>query len=100
MSIAYARTRCGCNGAWWTSLAARDIAAEGGSAARGAFVVVRDAGAVAMADALAARDIVVDARGDCLRICPDVVTRDDELVACAEALAAIMRGASPASARR
>jgi kynureninase len=81
-------------------LAAHDIVAEGDSVARGAFVVVRDAGAVAMADALAARDIVVDARSDCLRICPDVVTRDDELVACAEALAAIMRGASPASARR
>ncbi len=80
-------------------LAIRDIAADGGTAARGAFVVVRDAEAVAMADALAARGIMVDARGDCLRICPDIVTRDDELVACAEALAAVMRGSQPVPAR-
>jgi hypothetical protein len=52
-----------------------------------------------MADALAARGIMVDARGDCLRICPDIVTRDDELVACAEALAAVMRGSQPVPAR-
>jgi kynureninase len=68
-------------------LASRGIAAVGGGDSHGAFVVVRHPEASHLADALAEAGIVVDARGASLRICPDILTRDDELVACAEALA-------------
>ncbi len=68
-------------------LAECGIAAEGGREDRGAFVVVRRADARAIADALAARSIVTDARDEWLRLCPDVLTTDDELVRAAAALA-------------
>jgi len=67
-------------------LAERGVAADGGREDRGAFVVVRRPDARALADALAARGIVTDARDDWLRLCPDVLTRDDELVRAAEEL--------------
>lgn len=68
-------------------LSERGIAARGGTPDRGAFVVVRRDDAVALADALAARGIDVDARGPCLRLCPDVLTTDEELQRVAAALA-------------
>src|SRR4029453_3727066 len=67
--------------------AARGIAARGGTEDRGAFVVVRDPNARARSDALEARGIVTDARGEWLRFCPDVLTTDAELQAAAAALA-------------
>jgi kynureninase len=73
-------------------LAERGIAARGGAADRGAFVVVRDANARAWSDALEARGIVTDARGEWLRLCPDVLTTDDELRSAAAALAEVARG--------
>ncbi|HXU51144.1 MAG TPA: aminotransferase class V-fold PLP-dependent enzyme [Casimicrobiaceae bacterium] len=71
-------------------LATRGIEALGGGESHGAFVVVRHPQARHLADALADEGIVVDARGANLRICPDILTRDQELVACAEALAKVM----------
>jgi kynureninase len=68
-------------------LAERGIAAEGGREDHGAFVVVRRADARAIADALAAWGIVADARDEWLRLCPDLLTTDDELVRAAAALA-------------
>ena len=68
-------------------LAARGIEAEGGTGDRGAFVVVRANDAVAIADALDARGIHTDARGSYLRLCPDALTTDAELVTAARALA-------------
>jgi kynureninase len=67
-------------------LAARGIEALGGGESHGAFVVVRHPQARRFADELAGAGIVVDARGANLRICPDILTRDDELVACSEAI--------------
>jgi kynureninase len=67
-------------------LAERGIAAEGGREDLGAFVVVRNRAARAMADALAARGIATDARGEFLRLCPDILTSDDELGRAAEEL--------------
>jgi kynureninase len=67
-------------------LAARGIDAAGDGESHGAFVVVRHPQAPHLADALDQAGIVVDARGANLRICPDILTRDDELDACAEAL--------------
>ena len=68
-------------------LAERGIAAQGGREDRGAFVAVRRADARGLADALAAMGIVTDARDEWLRLCPDVLTTDDELVRAANALA-------------
>jgi kynureninase len=72
-------------------LAERGISACGGTADRGAFVVVRTRSAPAWADALAARGIVTDARGGYLRLCPDVLTTEMELRTAAGALAEIPR---------
>jgi kynureninase len=67
-------------------LAERGIAAQGGTAERGAFVVVRHREARSWADALEARGIVTDARGEWLRLCPDLLTTDVELVRAARQL--------------
>ncbi len=72
-------------------LAERGVAAGGGTADRGAFVVVRHRAARGWAEALEARGIVTDARGEWLRLCPDVLTTDAELRAAADALAEIAR---------
>ncbi len=72
-------------------LAERGIDAQGGSEDRGAFVVVRHPEARALAAALAARGIVTDARGEWLRLCPDVLTTDDELTRAADALGHLRR---------
>src|SRR5215467_7671846 len=69
-------------------LAGKGIEAEGGTEDRGAFVVIRDLEAVALARALERRGVYGDARGSFLRLCPDVLTTDAELVAAAERLAA------------
>ena len=67
------------------------IAAKGGTADHGAFVVVTDPRAPAWCEALARRGIVTDARGDYLRLCPDVLTTDEELEHAARALDEIAR---------
>ena len=74
-----------------TLLAERGIAARGGGEDHGAFVVVTSPNAAGWSEALAARGVVTDARGSCLRLCPDVLTRDDELVRAADELAALGR---------
>jgi kynureninase len=70
-------------------LAGQGIAAQGGTEDRGAFVVLRQPRARAWADALAARGIVTDARGEWLRLCPDVLTTNAELARAAHELAAV-----------
>ncbi len=72
-------------------LAAGGVAAQGGTADRGAFVVVRSQTASAWAGALEARGIVTDARGEWLRMCPDVLTTEGELTTAAGAVAEIAR---------
>ncbi len=71
-------------------LAERGVAARGGTPDRGAFVVIRDARAGALADGLERRGVITDARGEWLRLCPDVLTADAELVAAADAVSAAM----------
>jgi kynureninase len=68
-------------------LAERGVEAEGGSEDRGAFLVVHDRDASALAHALERRGVHGDARGDYLRLCPDVLTTDAELAAAAEQVA-------------
>ncbi|MEO8674215.1 MAG: aminotransferase class V-fold PLP-dependent enzyme [Casimicrobiaceae bacterium] len=70
-------------------LGARGIDAKGGTRDRGAFVVVRHREARAWADALASRGIVTDARGEWLRLCPDVLTTEAELDRAASELAEV-----------
>jgi kynureninase len=72
-------------------LAERGIDARGGTVDRGAFVVVRQRAARSWATALAERGVVTDARGEWLRLCPDLLTTDDELAAAAAALAEAAR---------
>jgi kynureninase len=73
-------------------LAAQGIAAAGGTEDRGAFVVVRDPRAAALAEAANARGVACDARGEWLRLCPDVLSTGAELAAAAGCLAEVMRG--------
>ncbi len=68
-------------------LAQRRVASAGGRDDRGAFVVVTHPRAADAAAALRGQGIVTDARGRYLRLCPDVLTTDDELVRAAEAAA-------------
>jgi len=72
-------------------LEAQGIAAQGGREDRGAFVVVRDRHATALADALEAQNVITDARGEWLRLCPDVLTTRDELERAASAFATAIR---------
>jgi kynureninase len=73
-------------------LAERGVAALGGTPDRGAFVTIVDAQARAWADALQARGVVADARAQYLRLCPDLLTVDAELVAAADAVAGARPG--------
>ncbi len=70
------------------------MAARGGTPDRGAFVVVRHARRrERCADALAERGIVTDARGEWLRLCPDVLTDGRRARARrSDALAEVARG--------
>ncbi|MEO8752118.1 MAG: aminotransferase class V-fold PLP-dependent enzyme [Casimicrobiaceae bacterium] len=68
-------------------LAQRGIPAAGGTEDRGAFVTVGDTRAEAWSKTLADAGVVTDARGRCLRLCPDVLTTEAELVAAADAVA-------------
>jgi kynureninase len=65
------------------------IRAEGGTPDRGAFAVIRDAHADALATVLQERGIHADARGPYLRLCPDALTTDAELVTAAQVIAAV-----------
>ena len=67
----------------------RGVDADGGTRERGAFVIIRDAHAVELALVLQERGVHGDARGSYLRLCPDVLTTDAELVAAAEIHAAV-----------
>jgi kynureninase len=73
-------------------LAERGIAARGGAEDRGAFVVVRHDNVRAWSAALEARGIVTDARGEWLRLCPDVLTTEAELRTACGALGKIANG--------
>jgi kynureninase len=67
----------------------RGVDAEGGTGDRGAFVVIGDPHAVELALVLQERGLHGDARGGYLRLCPDVLTTDAELIAAAEIHAAV-----------
>ena len=72
-------------------LAQRGVAATGARDDHGAFVVVTDPRAAEVAESLRRRGVVTDARGRYLRVCPDVLTTDDELVRAVDELARCVR---------
>jgi len=72
-------------------LAERGVAAQGGTLDRGAFVTVRDGAAPALSAGLKSHGIVTDARGEWLRLCPDVLTTEAEILAAATALGEVVR---------
>ncbi len=67
----------------------RGVVAQGGTNDRGAFVVVRDERAEVWSDRLRDAGVITDARGPYLRLCPDLLTTDADLVLAADALARI-----------
>jgi kynureninase len=73
-------------------LTAKGIVAEGGTPDRGAFTIVRDTHATQWADALDKAGLKTDARGSFLRVCPDLLNTDAELVDAVERMAAVVRG--------
>ena len=62
------------------------VDAVGADDAHGAFLAVRLEGASRLAVQLADRGVITDARGEWLRLCPDCLTRDEELQIAARAL--------------
>jgi len=66
-------------------------AITGGDAQHGAFLAIRVANAMELPAKLDREGIVCDARGEWLRLCPDCLTRDEELHSAAAALAKILR---------
>jgi kynureninase len=67
-------------------LANAGIDAIGGDADHGAFLSVRHRNASDLAQKIVESNVVTDARGEWLRLCPDCLTRDDELRTAASAL--------------
>jgi kynureninase len=74
-------------------LAQQGIEAQGARADRGAFLTVRHARAGELAAALDARGVHVDARGEYLRLCPDILNPESELAEAAGLLGTIARSA-------
>ena len=75
-------------------LDAAGIAATGAREDHGAFVVIENERAQQLHEALAAGGIVTDARGRYLRLCPDILTKDDELARTANELSALFHAES------
>jgi kynureninase len=63
------------------------IPVEGEGSGHGAFVALRSARATGLAKALREQGIVTDARGEYLRLCPDVLTTSEEMERAALAVA-------------
>jgi kynureninase len=67
-------------------------AVVGGDSNHGAFLAIRLATASQLPPLLERNGIICDARGEWLRLCPDCLTRDEELRYAAAALGRILRG--------
>jgi kynureninase len=68
---------------------------RGGHPAHGAFVVVEHERAAQLAERLRKCDVIVDARGRWLRLCPDVLNTSDELARAASAVRTALEDATP-----
>jgi len=72
-------------------LALRGVASEGAGDEHGAFLTVTHPEAARLVQGLARQGITVDARGDRLRICPDILNTEGELAQVAEELGALLK---------
>jgi len=72
------------------ALAARGIDSAGATSDRGAFVVVQHQEAGRLAAELRQRGVETDARGPWLRLCPDLLTTEAEIMRAVQALAALV----------
>ena len=72
-------------------LAELDIAVEGTGPQVGAFLSLAHPEATRLSAELARGGVKTDARGDRLRLCPDLLNTDEELAAAARALGALIR---------
>jgi kynureninase len=66
------------------------VEAIGGDADHGAFLAVQLESAADISAKLAERDVITDARGQWLRLCPDCLTQDHELRTAASALGEVL----------
>jgi kynureninase len=71
-------------------LAEAGITAIGADENHGAFLAVQLGNAVDVSANLAERGIVSDARGEWLRLCPDCLTKDEELRLAASSLGQVI----------
>jgi kynureninase len=71
-------------------LADAGIEAIGGDADHGAFLSIRHANASSLAKKIAESNVISDVRGEWLRLCPDCLTREEELRTAASALQRVL----------
>ncbi len=74
-------------------LRAQGVEAAGAGEDHGAFLTVRHPEAARISAELMRRGVKTDARGEYLRLCPDILNPDEELQAAARALGAVLAGA-------
>ena len=74
-------------------LKAQGVVCGGEGAAHGAFLTLQHAQADRLVQALEAAGVTCDARGETLRLCPDVLNSEAELAAAAQAVAKVLRAA-------
>ncbi len=67
------------------------VPAEGAGEEHGAFVTIRSDAAAGLAAQLAGRGVKADARGDRLRLCPDILNSEEELATAARRLGELLR---------
>jgi len=72
------------------------IRAEGAGEDHGAFLTVRHSAAAGISGELRKRKIKTDARGEYLRLCPDILTSNEELERAAATLGSLLREGSTA----
>ena len=71
-------------------LSLRGVASEGAGDEHGAFLTISHADTPRLVAGLARHNIVVDARGEYLRLCPDILNTESELAQVAEELGALL----------
>lgn len=67
------------------------VECSGGDRQHGAFLTIRHTEAAQIAQKLSALGVQTDARGQWLRLCPDCLTRDAELIRAAQAVVEVMK---------
>jgi len=72
-------------------LADQGVTASGGDSGHGAFLTVPHPEAGSICRELAERGVQADARGGLLRICPDCLTREEEMIRAAQAMGCLLR---------